>query len=295
MALNTKTIKRRIKSIANTKKITKAMELISAVKMRKAVQRALASRTYSATAIELINSVATKSTLASHPLLHRKSTVEKVAVVIVTSNRGLAGGFTSKLLQVADIKIRELTAQGKEVDVIITGKKGRKIYTNFRHSVVAEFDKVDITTDFRDILSLNQFLVKEFLQGTYQEVYLGSMKYVSALRQVPAVEQFLPLPMPEGLHLAEEVGDEESSSMLFEPTPARVLEALLPRIAEATLYQSVLDSDAAEHSARMLSMRNATDAAKEMITELVGTFNKARQAAITQEIMEVVSGASAIK
>lgn len=295
MALNTKTIKRRIKSIANTKKITKAMELISAVKMRKAVQRALASRTYSATAVELINSVATKGTLASHPLLHRKSTVEKVAVVIVTSNRGLAGGFTSKLLQAADVKIRELTAQGKEVDVIITGKKGRKIYTNFRHSVVAEFDKVDITTDFRDILSLNQFLVKEFLQGTYQEVYLGSMKYVSALRQVPAVEQFLPLPMPEGLHLTEGVGDEKSSSMLFEPTPARVLEALLPRIAEATLYQSVLDSDAAEHSARMLSMRNATDAAKEMITELVGTFNKARQAAITQEIMEVVSGASAIK
>ncbi len=315
MAINTKAIKRRIKSISNTKKITKAMEMISAVKMRRAVANVLATRNYSTLAWEMLTEISRTTNVSHHPLLSSRP-VKRIGMILITSNRGLAGGFSSRLLQEAHKYIVENKSAevDPEIDVLLTGKHGRKIYQKFGHEVVAEFDKVDLTTRVEEVLPMAQMAVGDYMSGKYDRIVVAYTDFVSAVNQVPRIKQILPFtqkdPLLGSVNDAAEVAmveddatsfsqqaadSSEDSHFLFEPGTHEVLNTLLPRLVEMQIYQAILESDASEHSARMVAMRSASDAASDMIKELQNSFNKARQAAITQEISEIVGGAAALE
>lgn len=299
MAVNTKIIKRRIKSIGNTRKITKAMEMISAVKMRRAVANVIATRGYSNLAWEMLTEIAKKTDLSLHPLLAKRE-VKRIAIILITSNRGLAGGFSSRLLQSVHEFIT--SAKGKikaDIDIFLTGRQGKKIYHKFGHNVVAEFDKLDLTTKIDEILPMAQLAVKEYIEGKYDLVMVAYTDFVSPLKQSPKIKQILPLQDFSDLTLHNGGGKKEDThsayGFKFEPDPKAVLDELLPRLVEMQVYQTILESDASEHSSRMIAMRNASDSAKDIIKELQYSFNKARQASITQEISEIVGGAAALE
>lgn len=298
MAINTKAIKRRIKSVGSTKKITKAMEMISGVKMRRAVANVLATRSYASLAWQMLTDVAEKTNISLHPLLEKRP-IKRAAVAIVLSNRGLAGGFNSRMLIETDALIKKLQQSGAEVDVLVNGRRGRKIFHQFGHNIAAEFEKYDLTMKVEEVLPLANMIVKEYTDKKYDEVYLNYTDYVSALKQMPRIKQLLPFDSSADAELGS-MGESKNptiavaSEFMFEPNPLEVLNELLPRLVEVQIYQAVLESDASEHSARMIAMRNASDAAEDMIEELNHNFNKARQAAITQEISEIVGGAAAL-
>lgn len=356
MALSTKIIKRRIKSIGNTKKITKAMEMISAVKMRRAVANVLSTRNYASLAWEMLQDIAKTTNINLHPLLTKRP-VKRIGVILIASNRGLAGGFNSKILQETHKYIVSETGNNDvETEIIISGKQAKKIYHKFGHTVAAEFNKYDLTTKIEEILPIAQTVTNDFISGRYDKIVVAFTDYISAVNQVPHIKQILPLSTEEGMTDnkadAEEIFDEvlekitekedesdetrESSSRLknyfskvssasenaylkmkitadsvskkiqsgdlleegtytFEPSPNTVLNILLPRLVEMQVYQAILESDASEHSARMMAMRNASDSAGDMIKELNYSFNKARQAGITREISEIVGGAAALE
>ncbi|MFA5174892.1 MAG: ATP synthase F1 subunit gamma [Patescibacteria group bacterium] len=297
MGVNTKAIKRRIKSVGNTKKITKAMEMISAVKMRKAVANVLATRGYANLAWAMLVDVAKKTNAALHPILTKRP-IKKMAVIFITSNRGLSGGFTSRLLQEThDYIIEEKKKTGTETDIILLGKRGRKIFSYFKHPISAEFEKIDITTKMEEILPMARMIIAEYMNGKYDKVAVAYTDFVSAIKQIPRVKQILPLEKED--ELLGKIGEDKEEKKYnfefkFEPKPAEVLSMLLPRLVEMQIYQTILESDASEHSARMMAMRNASDAAEDMIKELNYNFNKARQAGITQEISEIVGGVAAL-
>jgi len=301
MGVNTKTIKRRIKSISNTKKITKAMEMISAVKMRKAVANVLATRSYANLAWKMLQDIGQTTDINLHPLLQTRP-VKKSAIIFITSNRGLAGGFSSKLLVETDKFIKtEKAKNNAAVEVILMGKRGRKIYKNFGHTVSAEFDKIDLTTKIEEVLPMTRMVVGDYEAGKYDQLFVAYTDYVSGIRQEPRIKQLLPfvneavfLPLSEGEAKRGRTELDSEFEFKFEPDPVAVLSILIPRLVEMQIYQAILESDASEHSARMMAMRNASDAARDIIKELNYTFNKARQSAITQEIAEIVGGAAAL-
>lgn len=308
MALNTKIIKRRIRSIGSTKKITKAMEMMSAVKMRRAVANVLATRNYSTLAWEMLQEISKKTDISAHPLLSTRN-VKRVGIILITSNRGLAGGFGSRLLQATNNYITQSKIKGNvEMDVILTGRQGKKIYQKFGHNVVAEFDKIDLTTKMEEVLPMTKMAVTDFISGRYDAIVVAYTDYVSAITQTPRIKQILPLQGEDKelgniktsgqTNTVDEDADKDKdieSIFLYEPGARAVLDVLLPRLVEMQIYQAILESDASEHSARMVAMKNASDAANEMIKELNYTFNKARQAAITQEISEIVGGVAALE
>lgn len=277
------------------------MEMISAVKMRRAVANVLATRNYAQLAWKMLQDVAGKTDINLHPLLIKRP-VKKEAVIFITSNRGLAGGFSSRLLQeINNYVIQEKAAGVAEVEVVLIGKKGRKIYNYFGHKVVSEFDKLDLTTKVEEILPLARMVIAEYTEGKYDKLSVAYTDFLSPVKQEARIKQLLPF-VDEDQKLGR-TGEEKSPAaeennkkieFKFEPEPKMVMDMLLPRLTEMQIYQAILESDASEHSARMMAMRNASDAATDIIKELNYTFNKARQSAITQEIAEIVGGAAAL-
>ena len=316
MAVNTKEIQYRIKSVKNTKKITKAMEMISAAKMKKATDNVLKTRSYASLAWEMLSDVSVKADTSIHPLLEKRE-VKKLGILLVSSNRGLCGGFVAKLLTQTDKYIKELkkTSQDLEVEVVVMGKKGTKIYKYYGHTISSEFEKQDLTTKIEEILPIARTVTGDFISKKYDKVVLAYTDFISPVNQEPRIKELLPLgsedemlgqakraggqhtpnPSQEGNSLLEEGREVSSQEFKFEPSPVKVLEVLLPKLVEMQVYQAILESDASEHSARMMAMRNASDAAGDMIDDLTLTFNKARQSAITQEISEIVGGAAALE
>lgn len=284
MPINTKTIKRRLKSISSTKKITKAMEMMAAVKMRKAVAQVAATRSYAKFAWQMLADIAGKVDVTLHPLLAKRE-MKKIGLIFITSNRGLAGGFNSRLLTAVNNYIKDSSVP---VEVILMGKRGQKIYQRFGHQVAAEFEKIDLTTSLQQIQSMVNMVLNDYHQGKYDRLVVAYTDFISPIKQVATIKQLLPI--------VEEtnVQPEKNLDFKFEPDIKEVLNILLPRLVTMQIYQAVLESDASEHSARMMAMRNASDAADDMITELNYTYNKARQAAITQEIAEIVGGVAAL-
>ena len=316
MPQGTRELKRRIKSINNTRKITKAMEMVAAAKMRKAINNVLATRDYANLAWTTILNLSERTDAAKHPLLQNRE-VKRVALVIISSNRGLCGGFNHNIVKKALKSIEKHSADTVITDVITLGSKGRDISLSEKVTVVADFIKQDITLSVSDITSLSHLLINDYRQGVYDRIMVAYTDYVSAIRQVPRVKQLLPLKLGDedqylgvvgksaGIETTKDFIAEKqarykkpnnwSYEYLFEPNPGVVLEAMLPRLIEMQIYQAVLESDASEHSARMLSMRSASDAAGDMISDLTLVYNQARQAGITQEIAEISSGAAALE
>lgn len=285
----TREIKRRIRSINNTKKITKAMELVSAVKMRKSVNRVLASRQYANASWQILQNLSLKIDPRRHPLLSPKPNPKTAAAVLISANRGLCGSFSNNIFGIA----LKLAKTHHSINFVTLGKKGRDSLLKAGLSLAADFPKDDITTDILKIIPLVRLIIDDYLAGKYDQINLVYMDFVSSLVQKPIIKTLLPLetgPLPE---LDDDLSRYEE--YLFEPDPETLLNDLVPRLLEVQIYQAVLESEASEHSARMLSMRNASDAASEIVGDLTLTYNQARQASITREIAEISAGKIALE
>jgi len=316
MAGGTRELRRRIKSIGNTKKITKAMQMVAASKMRKAVSSVIATRDYSNLAWATILHLAENTDPNLHPLLKKVEKAEKVAVILVSSNRGLCGGFNLQVVNKVISSIKKHEVNVKETEIFTLGTKGRDIIKSFGYKIIADFQKQDVTLQVADVSPVTTLLIKEFTEKKYDKVFVAFTDFVSTLKQTPRVKQLLPIDTTpdeylgvvgksSGIETKKEFIEEKKEKYLkkedfqyeyvFEPSPDEVLREMLPRLIEMQVYQAVLESEASEHSARMLAMKNATDAASDMIDDLGLTYNQARQASITQEIAEISSGAAALE
>jgi len=307
MATSTRLIRRRIKSVTNTRKITKAMELVAASKMRKAVSSVLGTRPYAQAAWLAVRQIAKVSDAEMHPLLAKRDGNGRALVILLTSDGGLCGGFNSQMLRAATVFMRKRGTEN--VDVVAIGRKGQDACRRFGWNMVATFTALANAPQVSDVRPVADLAIGDYMSGKYDEVFLAYTDYRSALIQKPVIGRLLPLTHIEGLGEASETlfGVEEPGETiaedgqagpreyLFEPSPQEVLDAMLPRIVEAEIFQAVLESTASEHSARMMSMRSASDAADEMIDNLTLTYNQARQAGITAEIAEISSGKAALE
>lgn len=305
MAVSTRLIKGRIKSITNTKKITKAMELVSGAKMRKAVQAVLGTRPYSSLAWSTIVELAKRTDPRAHPLLRVSKQVKRILLIVMFSDRGLCGGFNAQLLR----KLRTFEHLNKtgaaKVDVIAIGKRGIEVFRRAGMDVIAAFTGISNNPTWTEVRPIARLAIDEFTRGTYDQVILGYTDFRSALVQTPRTRVLLPV-NPEivadelgsiGVETAAEKFPPQWSyyEYQFEPNADVVLEAMLPRLVETQVYQTVLESTASEHSARMMAMRSASDAARDMIKDLQFTFNQARQATITREMAEIAAGKAALE
>lgn len=310
-------IKRRIKSVTNTKKITKAMELVSASKMRKAVNNVIATRDYANLAWTAIVHIAQTTQSSKHVLLSQRE-IKKAALIVISSNRGLCGGFNSNVTSKAVESIKKHQNNVNETDIITLGTKARDLLIRKKYNIAADFEKQDIITSVLEISSISNVVIEGFKKGEYDKVMVAYTDYVSSLKQVARVKQLLPIDIEaEDEYLGvvgkstnigtdKEFVDEKiknqlsskkgySFEYLFEPSPEEVLEQMIPRLIEMQIYQAVLESDASEHSARMVAMKSASDSAKDMIDDLTLVYNRIRQAGITREISEISAGKATLE
>jgi F-type H+-transporting ATPase subunit gamma len=306
MALSPRLIRRRIKSVANTRKITKAMELVAASKMRKAVQLTLASRAYSNAAKEIVENVRKIVDPSSHSLLAGRPNSSRTMVIVAASDRGLCGGFNVQLLK----KTMEfLRSRSETLSIVTVGKRAEAAIRRANYPILAAFEAISNAPSFERTRPTGDLAYTEFMKGTVDRVFVVYTDFRSAVSVVPTVVQLLPIiPEDELPHIhVDPVEKEEHEGLYgrtekerdmndqFEPNPQTILDALLPRLLETRIYQALLESSASEHSARMLAMRNATDNASDMLQDLTLTFNQARQAGITREISEISAGKAAIE
>ncbi|MBI4239735.1 ATP synthase F1 subunit gamma [Candidatus Uhrbacteria bacterium] len=286
------TIRRQMKSITNTKKMTKAMEMVSASKMRKSISAVSATRPYATHAWEMLTYLSGRVEKL-HPLLAERE-VKNAGFILISTNRGLCGGFNNALVQLLLGKIREEKHQGVEKCEIFTlGKRARDFVARYGHRIVADFPKNDITVSIQDILPLMHLVSEQYISGELDKVYVVTTEFVSTMRQKAVCKQLLPFTGPQAQEVDREATD--FAQFLFEPSDKSVLEFIIPRIVEMQVFKAVLESEASEHSARMMAMHNASEAATDMLFDLRLTYNQARQASITQEISEISSGKAALE
>ena len=288
-------LKRRIKSVRNTRKITRAMELVAAAKLRRAQTRIEAMRPYAATMQELIAGVGRASSSVRLPLLERRDEVANVLLVPLTGDRGLAGAFNAQVLRRAFTLERQLGADGVGVQWLAVGKKGRSTLSFRRKAVVGEFVGFTDRPDYANAQAIAHRAAELFTAGEVDRVVLVYNAYVSALTQKVTEQDVLPI-SAEILATSEEeqADDTMRGDFIFEPEPEEILARLLPVYLETQLYRALLESTASEQGARMTAMRNASKNAGELIDGLTLSMNRARQSEITQEILEVVGGAEAL-
>jgi F-type H+-transporting ATPase subunit gamma len=301
MSVSPRLIRRRIKSIGNTRKITKAMELVAASKMKRAVQMTLSSRAYAQTATEIAESIMRIVDPSLHPMLVGKRGDDasprgkklRTLVIACASDRGLCGGFNAQTIK--SLYEFLLTRPDDEISVIAVGRRAARAIARTNHKMTATFEALSNTPSFAAAKPVGMLAVQQFLNGEVDRVFVAYMDYKSALRQIPTISQVLPIIPEHDIERAMRTEISEGASILFEPDPSRVLEDLLPKLIETRIYQALLESAASEHSARMMAMRSATDNANSMLEDLTLTYNQARQAGITQEISEISAGKAAIE
>jgi len=283
---NIRLIKRRIKGIQSTAKITKAMEMIAASKMRKAQERGLAGRAYSEKITQVISGLSSMSHTASagHPLLAVRTPVKKVAVIHISPDRGLSGGLVSNINRKGASLILE---QKAPVSVIAVGRRGLDFMRRTRQDVIAEFINLGDKPGLLDTLPISRIVIDDFSQGKVDAVYLVYARFISTAVQTPVAVPLLPVEPPASAGRLQ--GD-----YIYEPGTSEVLNALLPRYVEMQVYHAILEGIASEQSARMIAMRNATDNAEELIGDLTLVYNKARQESITTELLDIIGGAAAL-
>ncbi|MEK7614851.1 MAG: ATP synthase F1 subunit gamma, partial [Patescibacteria group bacterium] len=263
--MQTRSIKRRIKSVTNTRKITKAMELVAASKMRKAVSAVLGTRPYSKLAWETVLSIGEKIDTSLHPLLRHSAITKKVLLLVMSSDRGLAGGYNSNLLKAVMKEVKELGSE-VEIQTICVGKRGADAMRRAKLPILASFTGITNNTKFEEALPIGRLVISEFVSGGYDKVLLAYTDFISAINQKPLVLELLPLGKPLLTLANTDVAGGSDESVLkstiehtFEPDPRAVLDRMLPRLIETMVYQAVLESAASEHSARMMAMRSASD------------------------------------
>ena len=284
-----KEIRGQIKSFENTKKITKAMEMVSVSKMRKAQERMRAARPYS----EKIRNIAANLGKANPEYVHAfmKTNDAKVAgVIVVTTDKGLCGGLNTNVLRAVTTKLRELQSEGVSTEAVAIGNKGLGFLNRVGAKVVSHVTQLGDKPHLDKLIGPAKVLLDAYAEGRINAVYLSYTKFINTVKQEPVVEQLLPLKADA----LKADGDAHSWDYIYEPDAQSVIDELLVRYVESLIYQAVAENMASEHSARMVAMKAATDNAGNGIGELKLVYNKTRQAAITKELSEIVSGAAAI-
>jgi len=296
---STQDLKRRVRSITNTRKVTKAMELVASARLRRSQQRIEAMRPYADRMLELMAGVSKAAGAVRLPLLERREQIQKVAIVPVTADRGLAGGFNAQVIRRSLALMREQQAEGREVAWFSTGRKAASTLRFRRMNVAQSWIGFSERPAYSDAQTVAHAVSEAYVNGDVDTVYIVYNAFVSALTQKVTVRELLPVPTD----LLEGSDDDESNDerqdlgnpdFIYEPEPAEILARLLPVYVETELYRALLESAASEQGARMTAMRNASKAAGELIDSLTLAMNRARQAEITQEILEVVAGADAL-
>lgn len=281
--------KRRIRSISNTQQITKAMKMVSAAKLRRAQERAESSRPYTETLQETLGRLAAVSTDIEHPLLDTREDVRKVGYVVITADRGLCGAYNSNIIRVANDAIAA-DERKVETGIIAVGRKARDFYRKRGH-MDAEFVNLGDNVSYADAKEIAEYIIKAYENEELDEVYLVYARFVNALRQIPTISRVLPIEPPK----EDKTIEETSVEYIYEPNARKILLTLLPRYVGSQVYHAMLESKASEQGARMTAMGNATENASEIVDGLTLKMNKVRQAAITDELLDIVGGAEALK
>jgi F-type H+-transporting ATPase subunit gamma len=282
-------LKRRIKTMSSTKKITRAMELIAATRIAKAQARVLASRPYAEQITGVIRSLAAGGAATGQPLLTPKTDVKTVAYIVIAADRGLAGAYNSAVIRLTERAIQADQAAGRSYVLITCGKKAEDYFRFRKYTITASFKGFSEAPTYENARAVAAEVVSRFEGGEVDQVELTYTQFLSAGSQRPVMRRFMPIDLGE-----QEQGGGTPSGYEFEPEPASILGSLLPRYVESRLYAAMLEGAASEHAARQRAMKSATENAGELIKKLSLQMNAARQAAITTEIMEIVGGAEAL-
>jgi F-type H+-transporting ATPase subunit gamma len=288
-----KEIRGKIKSVENTKKITKAMEMVAASKMRKAQERMRSARPYS----EKVRNIAANLGKANPEYTHafmRTNDVKAAGFIVVSTDKGLCGGLNTNVLRAVTGKLRELQEQGVSAQTVAIGNKGLGFLNRIGAQVVSHVTQLGDTPHLERLIGPVKVLLDQYAEGKLSAVYLCYTKFINTMRQEPVVEQLLPLSASKMQAESKAAGGEHGWDYIYEPDARTVIDDLLLRYVEALVYQAVAENMASEQSARMVAMKAATDNAGNVIGELKLVYNKTRQAAITKELSEIVAGAAAV-
>ncbi|MCY1417663.1 ATP synthase gamma chain [compost metagenome] len=282
-----KEIRSKIASIKSTQKITNAMNKVATSKMRKAQARMAAGRPYAERIRQVIGHLANANPEYRHPFMVERE-VKRVGYIVVSSDRGLAGGLNINLFKALVKDMSAKREQGVDIDLCVIGSKGASFFKNYGGNVVAAISHLGEEPSINDLIGSVKVMLDAYLDGRIDRLYVVSNKFVNTMTQKPTVEQLVPLVADDNADL------KHHWDYLYEPDAKALLDGLLVRYVESQVYQAVVENNACEQAARMIAMKNATDNAGELISELQLVYNKARQAAITQEISEIVGGAAAV-
>lgn len=281
-------IKTKIKSVQNTRKVTRALEMVSASKIRKAQERMKVSRPYARVMKQVIGHLAQANSDYQHPYMVERADPKRVAYVIVSSDRGLAGGLNNNLFRKLLGEIHKWQEQGVEVDVVTIGQKASVFFRRIKVNMLATVTHLSDEPKVEQLIGVIKVVLDGYSEGNIDRVFICYNDFVNTMTQHAAFDQLLPLPP------TEEVVASHDWDYIYEPDAQTVLDHVMTRYIESLVYQAVLENVASEHAARMVAMKSASDNANNMIDDLQLIYNKARQASITQEISEIVSGASAV-
>ena len=281
-------IKTKIKSVQNTRKVTRALEMVSASKIRKAQDRMKQSRPYAHAMKQLIGHMAQANSEYRHPYLVERETVKRVGYIVISSDRGLAGGLNNNMFRKLLVEFRALQEQGIEIDVVTIGQKASAFFRQLKVRLLASITHIGDTPKVEQLVGGIKVMLDAYTAGDVDRVFIAYNDFVNTMTQKATFDQLLPLPA------AEPQAARHDWDYLYEPDAETVLDHVLTRYIESLVYQAVMENVASEHAARMVAMKAASDNATKLIDTLNLVYNKARQAAITQEISEIVGGAAAV-
>ena len=295
---STREIRRRIRSVKNISQVTRAMQMVAASKMRRAQEQVLATRPYSEKAWQILIHLASQrgADETAHPLLQVREEIKSIGMLLITADKGLCGSYNHNMVQAAARFISELPYP---VELVTVGKRGRDAMWRMGQTIVSEFSDLPPQPGLLDVTPIARTVMNSFVSGQVDVVYLAHTDFINTLTQRPAIWQLLPIrplslgvtPVSEHRESGEELRQIE---YIYEPDPHTILSTVLPRFTELQIYQALLESLASEHSARMVAMRNATENANELLADLTLTYNRARQEAITKEMLDIAGGAEAL-
>lgn len=284
-----KEIRTKISSINKTRKITRAMEMVAASKMRKTQERMRASKPYASKIYEVVKHIARANSEYRHPFMNERE-VSRIGVIVVTSDRGLCGGLNANLLRETVRSVRTWKEQGKEIDVAVIGRKGLAFFKRVGGHILGSVEHLGDTPSVSDFIGVVKIMLDAYYNGSIDALHIVYNEFVNTMTQKPTVKQLLPLPKSE--NDSKDMG--HHWDYIYEPDAKELLDDLLERYIELQVYQGVVENIACEQAAKMIAMKNATDNAGDLIKEFQLAYNKARQAAITQELAEIVGGADAL-
>lgn len=288
-------VRLRIRSVNNISQVTRALQTISASRVRKAQQAVIATRPYATKAwsvLQHLSRVSNREFL--HPLLAHHAEVENVLVVLITGDRGLAGAYNSNILR---FTLQQFDQFETPVSYVVIGRKGRDVMARLAKDIKAEFSGLPAEPSFADVSAIGTLAVEEYLEGRVEQVYLVYTDFINLLRQRPTVKLLLPLEIETGEERVQDFDSahrEVAPDYIYEPGQIEIIEQIVPRFTQLQLYQAMLESLASEHAARMVAMQNATENAKDLAAALTLEYNKARQLAITSDMLDIVGGAEAL-